>query len=123
MARYGSEFRGYDRGFASGARGGSRTARYDSDPRADARAANGRLSPRRAHYDPRGYDAGWGMSNLYNTIMTGGPRGRARYGAEFHHRSRGARYGSEDFGARQGRPRSPDEGTRGVHYRGGSNRF
>jgi hypothetical protein len=115
MARYGRQYGAHDRQF--GQRGASYGRRYGSEyDRADSR---------------RGYDGGWGMTNLYNTIMHGGPRGPERYGAHFYHRPSNARYGWEDYGTRQGsghgRGRggrsSADQGSVGVHYRGRYDRF
>ncbi|HEV2131554.1 MAG TPA: hypothetical protein VGR27_10655 [Longimicrobiaceae bacterium] len=66
MARYGREYRGYDRG-----------AGYR--PRDDRRGYPG-------DYD-RGYGSGWGMTGLFNSIMRGPPRRPGRYGGEYADRS------------------------------------
>jgi hypothetical protein len=123
MARYGRNYGGYDQGYQNRGYTGRSNApgsRYGGEYRASG-------------YD-RGYgrggygrdsEGGWGMTNLFNTIMHGGPRGRARYGQEFYHRPSSTPYGSEyesrpygtEFRPRRGQ-RSPDSGSVGVHYRG-----
>jgi hypothetical protein len=116
MARYGQNFGGYDRGQ------GARRSRYGGDfggrgyDRSYARGGYG-----------GDYEGGWGMTNLSNTIMHRGARGRDRYAQEFYHRPKSAPYSSDferdrygtEFRSRVAR-QSPDAGSVGVHYRGTS---
>jgi hypothetical protein len=135
MARYGRDFGdGYARDF------GSRRGRMAAYEQGRGRGYRGYGSDFRAGSGRdvrRGYDGGWGMTNLYNTVVRGGPRA-ARYGdndynpplrgdgtyASGSRTLRGGEFGGYS-GVRHGRDRGRydiDHDTVGIHYRPGFRR-
>lgn len=81
MARYGWEYRGYDR-----------DAGYR--PRGSRRGYGGDYGS--------GYESGWGMTGLFNSIMRGRPRERGRHEREYRSRPFRRDYGT-DYRWRGGR--------------------